>query len=87
MVSPLLCALLLVVDLQIKSISNVLQSPYLSLCILSRVIHKLVGWDNETVIWWAGACELTFHFNLMLCWVRSPFPPARHGLTRRSHPT
>ncbi len=48
---------------------------------LTRMIHQLVGWDKETAIWWAGACELTFHFDWMLCWVRSPFPPAHHGLT------
>ncbi len=45
------------------------------------MIHQLVGWDKETAIWWAGACELTFHFDWMLFWVRSPFPPAHHGLT------
>ncbi len=49
--------------------------------ILARIIHGLVGWDKETAIWWAGACELTFHFDWMLCWVRLPFPPAHHGLT------
>ena len=37
---------------------------------LARMIHKLVGWDKETAIWWAGACELTFHFDYMLFWVR-----------------
>ncbi len=45
------------------------------------MIHKLVGWDKETAIWWAGTSELTFHFDYMLCWLRSPFPPAHHGLT------
>ncbi len=48
---------------------------------LARMIHQLVGWDKETAIWWAGTCELTFHFDWMLCWVSSPFPPAHHGLT------
>ncbi len=43
---------------------------------LTRMIHQLVGWDKETAIWWAGACELTFHFDGMLFWERSPFPPA-----------
>ncbi len=37
---------------------------------LARIIQGLVGWDKETVIWWAGACELTFHFDDMLFWVR-----------------
>ncbi len=37
---------------------------------LARIIHPLVGWDKETAIWWAGACELTFHFDYMLFWVR-----------------
>ena len=30
------------------------------------MIHQLVGWDKETAIWWAGACEVTFHFDYML---------------------
>ncbi len=46
-----------------------------------RIIHQLVGWDKETAIWWAGACELTFHFDWMLCWVTSPFPPAHDANT------
>ena len=50
-------------------------------CAAARMIHQLVEWDKETAIWWAGACELTFHFDDMLCWVRSLFPPAHHGLT------
>ncbi len=41
----------------------------------------LVGWDKETTIWWADACELTFHFDWMLSCARSPYPPAHHGLT------
>ncbi len=49
---------------------------------LARMIHQLVGWNQETTIWWAGVCELTFHFDYMLFWVRSPFPPAHHGLTQ-----
>ncbi len=48
---------------------------------LARMIHNLVGWDKQTAIWWAGACELTFPFDWMWCWVRLPFPPAHHGLT------
>ena len=48
---------------------------------LTRMIHQLVGWDKETAVWWAGACELTSHFDHMLCWVGLPFPPAHHGLT------
>ncbi len=48
---------------------------------LIRIIHKLVGWDKTTAIWWAGACELTLHFDDPLFWVTSPFPPAHHGLT------
>ncbi len=48
---------------------------------LTRIIRKLVGWDKEAAIWWAGACELSFHFDYMLFWVRSPFPPAHQGLT------
>ena len=48
---------------------------------LTRIVHQLVGWDKGTAIWWAGACELTFHFDWMVCWVRWPFPPAHHGLT------
>ncbi len=52
---------------------------------LTRRIHVgwdlLVGWDKETSSWWVGACELTFHFDWMVFWVRSPFPPAHHGLT------
>ena len=48
---------------------------------LTRIIHQLVGWDKETAIWWAGTCELTFHFDYKVLWVRSPFPPAHHGLT------
>ncbi len=49
--------------------------------VLARIIHQLVGWDKETATWWAGACELTFHFDWMLFWVRSPFPPAHQGFT------
>ncbi len=45
------------------------------------MIHKLVRWDKLTAIWWAGTCELTFHFDLVLFWVTSPFPPAHQGLT------
>ena len=59
--------------------------PSILVCVLgeslSRIIHQLVGWDKETAIWWAGACELAFHFDYMLFWVRSPFLPAHHGLT------
>ncbi len=43
------------------------------LCEIQRIfwiIQPLVGWDKETAIWWAGACELTFHFDCMLFWVR-----------------
>ncbi len=48
---------------------------------LARLTYKLVGWDKETAIWWAGACELTFHLVDMLFCVRLPLPPAHHGLT------
>ncbi len=34
-----------------------------TVCMLTRIIHKLIGRDKETAIWWAGACELTFHFD------------------------
>ncbi len=59
------------------------QTPngYLHCEALTRIIHKLVGWDKATATWWAGACELTFHFDYMLFWVSSPFPPAHHGIT------
>ncbi len=33
-------------------------------------------------MWWAGACELTFHFDDTLSRLRSAFPPAHHGLTQ-----
>ena len=48
------------------------------------MIHGLVGWDKEAAIWWAGACELALHFDWMVFWVRSPFPPAHRGLTHAS---
>ena len=51
---------------------------------LAQIIHKLVGWDKETAIWWAGACELTFHFDCVLFWVGSPFPPAPSSSTEQN---
>ena len=74
-------------DRQVGDTSNCEVWQYQTAQFLARMMYEfvgwdqLVGWDKETAIWWAGACELTFHFDWMLCWVRSPVPPARHGLT------
>jgi hypothetical protein len=45
---------------------------------LARIIDELLGWDKETAIRWAGACEVTIPRRNMLNWERLPFPQAHH---------
>ena len=40
--------------------------PCLREILLTRSIHGLAGWNKESTIWWAGACELTCHFDWMV---------------------
>ncbi len=66
--------------------------PSILVCVLgeslARIIHQLVGWDKETAIWWAGACELSIPLRLHVVLGEiavSAGPPRAYA--RWSHPT